>query len=91
DEVIADPSLLPLEYRILQIVPIRWDLRDLVRAREASSGNVDDEIRRARLAALGLLDLDAIVAPLRPAWAMKVPDGLDAAAVSIADLGVLNI
>ncbi|WP_447497641.1 penicillin acylase family protein, partial [Clostridioides difficile] len=25
------------------------------------------------------------------AWAMKVPDGLDAAAVSIADLGVLNI
>ncbi|WP_163594873.1 penicillin acylase family protein, partial [Klebsiella pneumoniae] len=43
DEVIADPSLLPLEYRILQIVPIRWDLRDLVRAREASSGNVDDE------------------------------------------------
>lgn len=91
DEVIADPSLLPLEYRILQIVPIRWDLRDLVRAREASSGNVDDEIRRARLAALGLLDLDAIVAPLRPAWTMKVPDGLDAAAVSTADLGVLNI
>lgn len=91
DEVIADPTLLPLEYRILQVVPIRWDLRDMVRAREASSGNADDEIRRAQLAAIGLLDLDAIIAPLRPAWTMKVPDGLNAAAVSPADLGVLNI
>jgi penicillin amidase len=91
DELVADPSLLPLEYRILQVVPIRWDLRDLVRAREAATGNVDDEIRRAQLAAIGLLDLDAIIAPLRPAWTMKVPDGLDASAVSAADLGVLNL
>ncbi|MDQ0251829.1 penicillin amidase [Sphingomonas kyeonggiensis] len=91
DELIADPSLLPLEYRILQIVPIRWDLRDLVRAREAASGNVDDEVRRAQLAAIGMLDLDAVIAPLRPAWKMQVPEGLDAAAVSPSDLGVLNI
>jgi penicillin amidase len=91
DEVIADPTLLPLEYRILQVIPIRWDLRDLVRAREAASGNVDDEVRRAQLAAIGMLDLDAVIAPLRPAWKMQVPEGLDAAAVSPADLGVLNI
>jgi len=91
DELIADPSLLPLEYRILQIVPIRWDLRDLVRAREAASGNADDEVRRAQLAAIGMLDLDAVIAPLRPAWKMQVPEGLDAAAVSPSDLGVLNI
>ncbi|MBB4840395.1 penicillin amidase [Sphingomonas kyeonggiensis] len=91
EEVIANPALLPLEYRILQIMPIRWDLRDMVRAREAAGGNVDDEIRRARLAAIGMLDLDAIVAPLRPAWKMAVPEGLDTAAISPADLGVLNI
>lgn len=91
DEVLADPTLLPQEYRILRVRPLKWDVRDLVLARSASIGNVDDEIRRARLAALGLLDLDAVVAPLRPAWTMRVPDGLDPAAVSEADLGVLRL
>lgn len=91
DEVAADPSLLPLEYRILGVSPLRWDVRDLVRARGASIDNADDEVRRARLAALGLLELDAIIAPLRPSWTMKVPDGLDVAAVSEADLGMLQL
>jgi penicillin amidase len=91
DEVLADPTQLPLEYQILKITPLKWDIRDLVLIRDAATGNIDDEIRRAQLAALGLLDLDAIVAPLRPAWTMRVPDGLDAAAVSPADLGVLKL
>ena len=60
-------------------------------ARGVSIGNVDDEIRRAQLAGLGLLELDAVIAPLRPAWTLAVPDGLDAAAVSEADLGVLRL
>ena len=90
DEVTAEPTLLPLEYGILGVAPLRWDIRDLVLARGASIGNADDEIRRARLAAIGLLDLDAVVAPLRPAWTLAVPDGLDAAQVSTADLGVLR-
>jgi len=91
DELIADPALLPLEYRILGIAPLKWDLRDLIRTRDGSVGNVDDEIRRAQLAAIGMLELDAIVAPLRPAWTMHVPQGLDTAAVSRADLGVLRL
>ena len=91
DEVVADPALLPLEYRILDVAPLRWTLRDLVIARGASIGNADDEVRRAQLAALGLLDLDAVVAPLRPAHRMVVPDGLDVAAVSKADLGILRL
>ena len=91
DEVSADPSLLPLEYTILGVAPIKWDIRDLVLARGASIGNADDEVRRAQLAALGLLDLDAVVAPLRPAWTMRVPAGLDVAAVSDADLGVMRL
>ena len=91
DEVTADPGQLPLEYGILGIAPLKWDFEDLVRQREASEGNTDDSVRRAQLAALGLLDLDAVVAPLRPAWEMTVPKGLDAAAVSDADLGVLRI
>jgi penicillin amidase len=91
DEVLADPASLPLEYRILGIAPLKWNVRDLVLARGISTGNVGDEIRRARLAAMGLLELDAVVAPLRPAWPLRVPEGLDAAAVSEADLGVLRL
>ncbi|KQT34615.1 penicillin acylase [Sphingomonas sp. Leaf412] len=90
-EVMRDPALLPPEYRILGVMPMRWEVRELVLARGGSVGNADDEIRRARLAALGLLDLDAIVAPLRPAWKLAVPAGLDVAKVSEADLGVLQL
>jgi len=88
DEVIADPSLLPAEYRILGAQPLRWTVRDLVLARGASVGNLDNEVRRARLAAAGLLELDELTAPLRPAGTLRVPEGLDVGAVSEADLGL---
>ena len=91
DEVMESPALLPLEYSILGVSPLKWNVRDLVLIRGVSAGNVDDEVRRARLAGLGLLDLDAVIAPLRPAWPLAVPDGLDAAAVTEADLGVLRL
>lgn len=88
-EVESDPALLPLEYGILGVRPLRWDLHDLVRARGVQVGNIDDEVRRAQLAALGLLELDALVAPLRPAGTLTVPEGLDVAAVSDVDMGSL--
>jgi penicillin G amidase len=91
DEVLADPALLPLEYGILGVTPLKWELQDLVLARGASFGSVQDEVRRARLAGMGLLDLDAVMAPLRPVWDLRVPEGLDAAAVTEADLGVLRL
>jgi penicillin amidase len=91
DDMLADPALLPLEYGLLGVRPLKWDVRDLVLARGASAGNVDDEIRRARLAAMELLELDAVIAPLRPAWTLNVPEGLDTHAVSEADLGVLRL
>jgi penicillin amidase len=91
DEVLADPTLLPLEYRILGVRPLKWDLREMLLRRGAGFGGVEDEVRRARLAGMGLLELDAVMAPLRPAWDLRVPEGLDAASVSEADLGVLRI
>ncbi|MBA2920201.1 penicillin acylase family protein [Sphingomonas sp. MAH-20] len=91
DEVMDDPAQLPLEYHILGVSPLKWDVEDLVLARNASIGNMDDEVRRARLAGMGLLELDEVVAPLRPAWPLAVPDGLDAAAVTETDLGVLRL
>lgn len=91
DEMMADPTLLPLEYGILGVSPLRWDLRNVVMSRGGGFGGVADEVRRARLAAMGLLELDAVVAPLRPSWDLRVPEGLDAAAVSEADLGVMRL
>jgi penicillin G amidase len=88
-ELEADPAQLPLEYGILGIRPLRWDVNDMVRARGVEMGDADDEVRRARLAAMGLLETDRLMSPLRPAWTFKVPDGLDVAAVSAADLGIL--
>lgn len=90
DEVLADPSLLPLEYRILNITPLKWDVMDYLLYR-GSEGNAADEVRRAKLAALDALELDAIISPLRPTWDLKVPEGLDTKAVSDADLGVLRL
>lgn len=89
-EVEADPSLLPLEYAILNLKPLRWSLADLVAARSISVGNMDDEVRRAQLAAMKLLDLDRLVAPLSPAHELSVPDGLDVTQVGEADLGLLG-
>ena len=92
DEVLAEPALLPLEYAILGVRPLRWELQDLVLARGVSlGGTVEDEVRRARLAAMGLLELEEVMAPLSPSWTLRVPEGLDAAAVSRADLGVLRL
>ena len=91
DEVLADPALLPLEYAVLGVAPLKWDVRNMVLARGSSFGGVSDEVRRARLAGMGLLDLDSLMAPLRPAWNLSVPEGLDAAAVTEADLGVLRL
>ncbi|WP_129790746.1 penicillin acylase family protein [Sphingosinicella sp. CPCC 101087] len=91
DEVLGDPALLPLEYAILGVRPLKWDVREMVLARGTSFGGVEDEVRRARLAGMGLLELDAVMAPLRPEWPLSVPEGLNAAAVSEADLGVLRL
>jgi len=90
DELVADPAQLPLEYGILGISPLRWDVRDLVRNRGIGMGDADDEVRRAQLQTRGLLDADQLMAPLRPAWSYTVPEGLDCAAVTEADLGILD-
>jgi penicillin amidase len=88
-ELAADPAQLPLEYPLLGITPLSWDLRALARARGVETGDAEDEIRRARLAAVGELEADRLMSPLRPAWTFKLPDGLDVAAVTDADLGLL--
>lgn len=89
-EIEADPARLPREYEALGLTPLRWDIADLVRIRSGDMGRPDDEIRRAQLAARGMLDLDQLVQPLAWDWRPSIPEGLDLAAVSEADLGILG-
>lgn len=88
-ELAADSDQLPLEYGILGVAPLRWDVRNLVRHRGIGMGDADDEVRRAQLQARGLIEAERLMAPLRLDWEFTVPEGLDAAAVSETDLGVL--
>jgi len=88
-ELEANPALLPPEYGVLKLRPLHWDIADLVRIRSGDMGSTTDEVRRAQLAARGMLDLDALIAPLAWDWKPSVPEGLDVAAVSKADLEIL--
>jgi penicillin amidase len=89
-ETEADRALLPAEYAALGMRPLRWSVEDMVRARGGATGDADDEVRRAMLQARGELEFDHYMDPLRPAWSFTVPEGLDCAAVSPADLGILT-
>lgn len=89
-ECAADPTLLPLEYGILKMAPLRWDAREMMVGRDIAVGNLEDKIRRARLAHAGRLDLDAICAPLRPPAPITPAPGLDLAAIAPEDLGILH-
>ncbi len=89
-ELADDPAQLPREYAILGLTPLRWTLADCVRRRGAGGDDADDEVRRAMLAARGLLEFEHYREPLRPAWRFTVPEGLDVAAVSRDDLGALR-
>ena len=89
-ELEKNPADLPLEYGILGIKPLRWDIRDFVASRGDDLGNLGEKVRRAQLAAMGLLELDELVAPLRPNKRITIPNGLDVQQVSDDDLGLLR-
>jgi len=90
DEVQANPDLLPAEFAALKMMPHRWLVDDLLRARMSSSPNVQGEVRRALLAQRGALHLDALAHPLEPSWPLTIPNGLDVSKISKGDLELLN-
>lgn len=47
-QVLADTSLLPIEFRLLGIQPGRWTPRDVISRHQGLLGNLQDEIRYAR-------------------------------------------
>ncbi|RLA31032.1 MAG: penicillin acylase family protein [Gammaproteobacteria bacterium] len=72
------PDLLPPEFALLDYKPARWNAADVVRIRgHGLWGNVDSEVRRARIVCAADLDTATYWQQLEPEWTTEVPDGLD--------------
>jgi penicillin amidase len=90
-EVHNDRSLLPPEFSSLDILPEFWSVEDLIKVRYLVQPNVRSETRRAEFACKGVLEADALVQPLEPAWKLTVPEGLQPCDVHRADLHIYEM
>ena len=78
DQTRADPSRLPLEFKLLGYRPEHWDASDVVRIR--SHGlyrNLGSEVARALTACKASLAVDSLRQHLSPPWQTQLPEGLD--------------
>jgi len=84
DAVLAGLRALPVEFRVTHSVPERWSAEDVVRIRSHGlSGNVADEVMRARVACAVGLEFDKYREWLQPdGWTTHIPAGLDPCVVS---------
>jgi len=72
------PERMPFEFTKLNYRPGRWAAEDVVRIRSHGlTGNLDDEVARARMACVADLKSDEVRSRLEPAWETRVPEGLD--------------
>jgi penicillin amidase len=72
------PERMPFEFKKLNYKPARWAAEDIVRIRSHGlTGNLDDEVARAKMACVADLKSDEVRARLEPAWETRVPEGLD--------------
>lgn len=77
-DVEAGRALLPVEFAATGSRPERWSADDVVRIRSnALASNVAAEVDRARALCGGAGAFEAIRAPLEPAHALVIPNGLD--------------
>ena len=81
-EIVSGVRPLPTEFRIAGTTPDFWAPEDVVRIRSHGLiGNLEDEVRRARVVCAAGLEADAYRVRLEPEWATRVPDGLDPCSV----------
>jgi penicillin amidase len=72
------PERIPFEFKKLNYKPGRWTAEDVVRIRSHGlTGNLDDEIARAKMACIADLKSDDVRLQLEPAWETRLPQGLD--------------
>jgi penicillin amidase len=78
DQVGRDPSLLPLEFKLLGYQPAKWHAEDVVRIRSHGlTRNLTSEVARANVVCKASLTDDGVRVGLEPPWQTEVPDGLD--------------
>ena len=71
------PEHMPFEFKKVNYKPAKWEADDVVRIRSHGlTGNLDDEIARAKMACVGALKGDEVRLRLEPAWETHVPPGL---------------
>jgi penicillin amidase len=90
-QVREDRSLLPPEFASFDMLPDFWQVEDLLRGRVTLGPNIRPEVRRAELACKQVLELDALLQPLEPAWTLVLPKGLDPCDVTRADLRLYDL
>lgn len=72
------PDKLPFEFKKLQYKPAHWAAEDVVRIRSHGlTGNLIDEVARAKVACLADLKSDEVRSRLEPPWQTRIPEGLD--------------
>ena len=72
------PDRMPFEFKELNYKPARWKPEDPVRIRSHGlTGNLINEVARAKVVCAGGLKWDEIRYRLEPPWQTRVPEGLD--------------
>ena len=78
DFVLADRNRLPVEFAIMDTRPSHWRPVDVVRIRShARVNNLDQELRRATVAAKFGVAADQLRKRLEPVWEIKIPEGFE--------------
>ena len=72
------PEHMPFEFKKLSYKPGKWVAEDVVKIRSHGlTGNLDDEVVRARMACVADLKSDEVRVRLEPRWETHIPEGLD--------------
>lgn len=72
------PERMPFEFKKLNYKPARWAAEDVVRIRSHGlTGNLNDEVARAKMACVADLKSDEVRSRLEPPWETHIPEGLD--------------
>ncbi|MFM1655716.1 penicillin acylase family protein [Brevibacillus sp. B_LB10_24] len=78
DKALADPELIPEEFRILGYKPAKWSPEDIVRIRSHGlTRNLKSEVARAQIVSQFGGDVESIRQRLEPEWKMEIPEGVD--------------
>ncbi len=90
------PDKMPIEFKMLNYKPVPWAAEDVVRIRSHGlTGNLTDEVARARVACAADLKWDEIRFKLEPPWQTRVPEGLDPClpkdVLKVFDLATQNV